>query len=67
MANLDFLYRNCDEYILLSKELDVILNTPKLSKKAFNTIIDDNTLDKLSIGDILVKYENFTEQQLNEI
>ena len=42
MANLDFLYRNCDEYILLSKELDVILNTPKLSKKAFNTIIDDN-------------------------
>ncbi len=67
MTNLDFLYRNCDEYILLSEELDVILNTPKLSKRAFDTIIDDNTLDKLSIGDILEKYENFTEQQLNVI
>jgi len=65
--NLDFLYGNQGGYILLTEELDIILNLPKLTTEVFNVILDDRTLDKLSTGDILEKYEHFTERQLGII
>ena len=65
--HLDFLYKDQHAYILLTEELNAILNTPKLSMCVFNIIIDDKTLNKLSVGDILEKYENFTPRQLAKI
>ena len=45
----------------------MILNSPKLPKRVFDIIMNGKTLDKLSVGDILEKYENFTDRQLKEI
>ena len=67
MPNPDFLYIERRGYILSTEELNMILNVPKLSKKVFNIILDGKSLNKLSVGDILEKYENFTEIQLMEI
>jgi hypothetical protein len=65
--NLVFLYNSQGAYILLTEELDIILKLPKLTTEVFNVILDDRTLDKLSTGDILEKYEHFTERQLGII
>lgn len=59
MPNPDFLYIERRGYILSTEELNMILNVPKLSKKVFNIILDGKSLNKLSVGDILEKYENF--------
>ena len=67
ILNFDFLSEERKDYILLSEELNAILDIPKLSKKIFNIILDDKTLNKLSVGDILEKYENFTKIQLIKI
>ena len=65
--SLGFLSENRGAYILLNEELDTILNLPKLTTEVFTIILDDQTLDKLSIGDILEKYEHFTKGQLKII
>lgn len=67
MQHLDFLHINRTSYVLLNEELDMILNSPKLPTWAINVILDDRTLDKLSTGDILEKYEHFTERQIGII
>lgn len=67
ILNFDLTSLEKKDYILLSEELNAILDVPKLSRKVFNIILDDKTLNKLSVGDILEKYENFTKVQLIEI
>lgn len=64
-AIFDFI--NKKSYILSPQELNIILNSPRLPSSIFSVILDNKTLDKLSIGDILEKYEYFTKRQLAEI
>lgn len=66
MTSFDFLNKK-ESYILLNKELNAILGVSRLPKNVLNIILDDKTLDKLSVGDILEKYEYFTRNQLTII
>ena len=67
MSNLDFLYSDRTSYILLTEELNMILASPRLPTRVLNVILDEETLDKLSVGDILEKYEHFSKRQLARI
>lgn len=67
MGKFDFIFYNGESYILSSEELNTVLKTSYLTNRIINTILDDKTLDKLSIGDILDKYDYFTEKQVKKI
>lgn len=67
IKHLNFIFGKKDGSILSKEELNYILDSPILPEHIFKVIIDDRTLDKLSIGDILEKYEFFSEIQLQEL
>lgn len=67
MGKFDFIFYNGESYILSSEELNTVLKTSYLTNRIINTILDDKTLDKLSIGYILDKYDYFTEKQVKKI
>lgn len=67
MGKFDFIFYNGESYILSSEELNTVLKTSYLTNRIINTILDDKTLDKLSVGDILDKYDYFTEKQVKKI
>lgn len=67
MGKFDFIIQNGESYFLSSDELNTILKAPRLSNRIIDTILDDKTLNKLSVGDILDKYDFFTEKQVKKI
>lgn len=67
MNNLDFLRDQRGFYILTTEELNSVLLEPKLSDEIVGIVLDDKTIDHLSVGDILEKYEHFSKKQLMRI
>ena len=49
ILNFDLTSLEKKDYILLSEELNAILDVPKLSRKVFNIILDDKTLNSFFI------------------